>query len=82
MMQTWLAFMHCFAGFGPHFCFHTTAADRACGLSISKEEHFRAAPLRRRAAGVRHRGDHNTFAARVGFANQAIEIILSNRTHN
>ena len=80
-MQTWLAFVHRFARFRPNFCFHAAAADGACGLSIRKEEHLRAAPLRGRAAGVCDRRNHDALAARVRFANQAIKIILSNRTH-
>jgi hypothetical protein len=31
---------------------------------------------------MRHRGNHDALAASVGFVNQAIEIILSDGTHN
>src|SRR5213079_2542944 len=81
MMQTGLAFAHRLARFGPNFRFHAAAADGAGRLSIFKEEHLRAAPLRGRATRMCDRGDHYALAARVRFANQSKEIVLCNRTH-
>jgi hypothetical protein len=80
-MQTRFAFVHGLARFGPDFCFHTAAADCARSLTILKEKHFRATSLWGRAASVRNRGHHDALAARVRVTNQAIEIVLSNRTH-
>src|SRR5258708_21965864 len=82
MMQTGFALAEGVACCGPAFGFPATAANRAGRLSIGKEKHLGAAPLRCRAAGVCDRGNHDAFAARVRFTNQSIEIILSNRSHD
>src|SRR5437762_10523644 len=81
VMQRRLSRSHCFARFGPHFRFDAAAADGACGLAILEEEHLGAASLRRRTARVGNGGDDDPLAAPVRFANQTIEIVLSDGAH-
>src|SRR5438132_12793050 len=81
VMQGRLSRSQCFARFGPHFSFDAAAADGACGLAILEEEHLGAASLWRRAARVGNGSDDDTLAALVRFANQTIEIVLSDGAH-
>src|SRR5918911_4089627 len=53
------------ARLGPDLCLDAPAAHRARHAAALEEEHLRAAPLRRRAARVRHGRDYDALAARV-----------------
>src|ERR1051325_2318833 len=81
MVQGWRARAHRLARFGPDFGFDAAAADRARHLAVLEEEHLRPAPLRGRAARVRHGRHHDALAARVSIHDQSIELALRNRAH-
>src|SRR3982751_1365260 len=54
-----------FSRFGPDLGFDAAAADRARNCAVLEKEHLRAAPLRRRAARVRHARHHHALASPV-----------------
>src|ERR1051326_4723561 len=81
MMERRLSRAHCLSRFGPYFSFDATAADRAGGQAILKEQHFGATALWRRATRIGHGGHHDALTTLVRLANQSIQFMLRNRAH-
>src|SRR6185369_9717345 len=81
VMQLGFTGAHGLFGFGPNLGLDAAAADSSGNFAVLKEKHFRATPLRRRAACMRDGGDNDPLATFGSFTEHAIEVALWNGRH-